>query len=201
MAVAPCLLAATLTGCAGNRAGAGRSSARNVSSALRSLMLEARPIGRGGRYHPAAGGAPVRRCRPRLGSRIAAHVEIFAANRVVLLPAGIGTEPPRIFSDGRIAGVRCYGPLVTLDPTGVVLLRAGVKARLGALFDTWGQPLSARRIASFRLPAGRHVNAFVDGRRWRGSPRAIPLDAHAEIVLEAGPYVPPHRSYMFAPGT
>jgi len=27
----------------------------------------------------------------------------------------------------------------------------------------------------------------------------VPLTAHAEVVLEVGPYVPPHRSYTFPP--
>jgi len=29
----------------------------------------------------------------------------------------------------------------------------------------------------------------------------VPLTRHAEIVLEIGPYVPPHLSYAFPPGT
>jgi len=29
----------------------------------------------------------------------------------------------------------------------------------------------------------------------------VPLARHSEIVLEVGPYVPPHRSYTFPPGT
>jgi len=29
----------------------------------------------------------------------------------------------------------------------------------------------------------------------------VPLTRHAEIVLEVGPHVPPHSSYMFPPGT
>jgi len=45
------------------------------------------------------------------------------------------------------------------------------------------------------------VRAYVDGRRWtRTAPAAIPLTRHAEIVLELGPYVPPHRSFTFPPG-
>jgi hypothetical protein len=45
------------------------------------------------------------------------------------------------------------------------------------------------------------VAVFVDGRRWRGAPAAVPLTPHAEIVLEVGPHVPPHSSYAFPPGT
>jgi hypothetical protein len=30
--------------------------------------------------------------------------------------------------------------------------------------------------------------------------RAIPLRRHAQIVLELGPYIPPHESYLFGMG-
>ena len=90
-------------------------------------MAQARPIGRGARFHPPATGPVIGRCRRRLGPRIGVHVELFAANRVVLVPAGIGTRPPRGFSAGRISGAGCYGDLVTLEPTGVVLVRPGAR--------------------------------------------------------------------------
>jgi hypothetical protein len=129
------------------------------------------------------------------------HVELFAANRVVLLPAGIGTRPPRRISEGRISGASCYGALVTLDPTGLVLVRSGSHPELTDLFRAWGQPLSSRRLASFSASAHGSVSVFIDGRRWGGTPGEVPLRPHAEIVLEVGPYVPPHRAYAFPPGT
>jgi hypothetical protein len=128
-------------------------------------------------------------------------VEVFAADRVLLLPAGIGTRPPRDILDGRVTRAACYGQLVTLDPTGVALVRPGAQLTLGALFRSWGQPLSPTRLASFSAPAGSRVAVFVDGRAWRGTPAAVPLTRHAEIVLEIGPHVPPHLSYAFPPGT
>jgi hypothetical protein len=140
------------------------------------------------------------RCQPGLGARLGVHVEVFAANRVVLLPAGIGTRPPRGFSAGRISRARCYGALVTLEPTGVLLVRPRARLRLNDLFRAWGQPLSPARLASFSTDAPRQVDVFVDGRRWRGAPGDVPLRRHAEIVLEVGPYVPPHPSYTFPPG-
>jgi hypothetical protein len=140
------------------------------------------------------------RCRPRLGSRFGVHVEAFAENRVVLVAAGIGTRPPRTVTAGRISGARCYGDLVTLDPTGVVLVRPRSRLLLGDLFGAWGQPLSPRRLGPFRVPAGTRVSVFVDGRRWRSSPGSVPLARHSEIVLEVGPHVPPHASYLFPRG-
>jgi hypothetical protein len=100
-------------------------------------------------------------------------------------------------SDGRISRARCYGALVTLDPTGVVLVSDGIEPSLAGLFRSWGQPLSNTSLASFR---GGTVEVFVDGRRWQGRPGAVRLTRHAEIVLEIGPYVPPHRSFTFPPG-
>jgi hypothetical protein len=129
------------------------------------------------------------------------HVEVFAANKVVLLPAGIGAESPLDYSSGRISRARCYGALLTIDPTGLVLVRRGARLPLSSLFQSWGQPLSSSRVASFQTPSGEHVAVFVDGRPWAGDPRRVPLSRHAEIVLEVGPHVPPHSSYQFPFGT
>ncbi|HWF52139.1 MAG TPA: hypothetical protein VG294_15975 [Solirubrobacteraceae bacterium] len=164
-------------------------------------MAEARPIGRGPGFQPPAPRSVLGPCRPRLGARVGVHVELFAANRVVLVPAGIGTRAPRRFSAGRIARARCYGDLVTLEPTGVALVRPGARMLLSDLFRAWRQPLSASRLATFSAPGATRVVAFVDGRRWRRSPGTVPLTRHSEIVLEVGPHVPPHSSYTFPSGT
>jgi hypothetical protein len=166
-----------------------------------SLVAEARPIGRGVRFDPAVRGRVLGQCRQALGPRSGVHVEVFAADRVVLLGAGIGTRPPRRFSYGRVTAAGCYGELVTLEPTGLLLLRPGARLSVGDLFRSWGQSLTAREMAGFRVPAGSRVRAYVSGRRWTGPVARIPLVSHAEIVLEIGPYVPPHSAYSFPPGT
>ncbi|MBV9604809.1 MAG: hypothetical protein JO027_06870 [Solirubrobacterales bacterium] len=181
--------------------GAGRRASPEASSTSQSqppaaLLAEARPIGRGAAFQPPARGPVDGRCGKSLGPRFGVHVEVFAANRVVLIPAGIGTRPPRSYSSGRIAGAGCFGALVTLDPTGLVLVRSGEHPQLAELFRSWGQPLTVRRLLSFE----NAVSAFVDGRPWSGPPGRIPLRRHAEIVLEVGPHVPPHASYTFPPG-
>jgi hypothetical protein len=165
------------------------------------LVAGARPIGRGPRFQPSLRGPVVGRCADRLGPRFGVHVEVFAANRVVLIPAGIGTRPPRTVSAGRISRAGCYGALVTLEPTGVVLVRPGARLSVADLFRAWGQPLSTRRLASFRAPPGTTVAAFSDGRPWLGPPGSVPLTRHREIVLEVGPRVSPHPSYTFPPGS
>ena len=165
------------------------------------LLAQARPIGRGARFHPPATGPIVGTCKSKLGARVGAHVELFGANRVVLIAAGIGTRPPIRYSAGRIASAGCYGDLVTLEPTGVVLVRRGAQLTLSDLFRSWGQPLSEHRLASFSAAPAHSVRVFVNGRPQSGPPGAVPLSAHSEIVLEVGPRVPPHASYTFPPGT
>lgn len=182
-------LAVLIAGCGGDS-----------SLVPRALLREARPVGVGPRFQPGIQGRVVGRCEQTLGRRYAVHVEVFAANRVVIIPAGIGTKAPREVQDGQVIRARCYGALVTLAPTGVVLIRDGVSLRLGRLFRAWGEPFSPVRLASFSAPARAHVSVFIDGRRWHGAPRAVRLRRHAEIVLEVGPYVPPHRSFAFPPG-
>jgi hypothetical protein len=196
------MAAAIVTGCANS---APRTEARPSNPAAATipsaLLSEARPIGAGPRFQPPATGPVAGGCLAALGARDGVHVEVFAANRVVLLPAGIGTRSPRTSTTGRITSARCYGALVTLDPTGLVLVRPGARLTVAALFRSWGQPLSATQLASFRAAAGTRVAVFVDGRPWRGAPGTVPLTRHAEIVLEVGPHVPPHSAYDFPPGT
>ena len=201
---APIIAAAIVTGC-----GTGHSAPRpdatgshaSDTAIPRALLSQARPIGAGPDFQPPAAGPVTGPCLPALGPRDGVHVEVFAANRVVLVPAGIGTRSPRTSVTGRITTAGCYGALATLDPTGLVLVRPGADLTVAALFRSWGQPLSATRLASFRAAAGTRVAVFVDGRPWPGAPGAVPLTRHAEIVLEVGPHVPPHSSYAFPPGS
>jgi hypothetical protein len=189
------LAAVLLAGCGSN---AQRSSLAGIP---RSLLRAARPIGVGPRFQPPASGSPVGPCRRELGTRRGVHVEVFAADRVVIVPAGIGAIAPRRLSDGQITRARCYGALVTLDPTGVILVRSGQRLILFDLFRAWGQPLGTSRLASFRAAPGTHVTVFVGGRLWHGAPGRVPLTPHSEIVVEIGPHVPPHSSFTFPPGT
>ncbi|MCW2953031.1 MAG: hypothetical protein JWQ48_2201, partial [Conexibacter sp.] len=156
----------------------------------------------------AAAAAPIGalRCRRDPGRRRFAHLELFAAGRVVPIPPGIGIAPPLVRAGAYVRGGRCSYPVRTTEPTGLLSVRAGgggehaPTVTLGGLFDVWGQPLSRRRMASFRGSARDPVRAYVGGRRWRGDPRAIALAPHAVIVLELGPPIPPHRRYVFPPG-
>jgi hypothetical protein len=112
------------------------------------------------------------------------------------VPAGIGIAPPRRRDGAYVDGGRCHYPLITREPTGVVEVAHGTRATLADLFALWGQPLRRDRLARF---AGS-VRAAVDGNRWRGDPRAIPLTRHGQIVLQVGPPIPSHARYTFPVG-
>jgi hypothetical protein len=64
---------------------------------------------------------------------------------------------------------------------------------LGSFFDIWGQPLSTTQVGSDTGP----VTAYVNGQKFAGNPRDIPLTAHAVIQLNVGTDVAP-RPYTFA---
>lgn len=132
------------------------------------------PIGVGPRYHPPAGAT---RCA-REQTRFAMHLELFANQRVIIVPAGI-----------------CTPDAATATPTGVVQLATHIT--LGELFRGWGEVLAPRRLLSFRGT----TRAFVNGKRWHGDPRRIRLTRHAQVVVEIGGFVAPHPSYLFPKGT
>jgi hypothetical protein len=110
------------------------------------------------------------------------HIELFANRRVIIVPPRVG-----------VRSARCRARLWTVDPTGIVQFER--PARLGALFSVWGRELTTRRLLSFR----GGVRLYVNGVRRRGDPRTLSLRDRDEIVLEVGPFIPPHRSYLFPP--
>ena len=170
----------------------------------RDPSLVPRPVGPGERFRPPAHSQAVARglpvagleCSGRAAARYGAHVEVFAAGRVVVVPGGIGLAPPVRRNGAYVRSARCAYPLMTTEPTGVIEVARGHGATLGTLFALWGQPLSATRLAGF---AGR-VRVHVGGRLWRGDPRDVPLREHAQVVVQVGPRVVPHARYRFPPG-
>ena len=188
--------AVLLIGGCGTTSHSGTGSPAAAQAIPPGLARESRPIGRGRAFAPPARGPVLGPCRPGLGRRVGVHVEVFAADRVVLVAAGIGVRGPVRRLEGRITAARCFGELVTLEPTGVVLLAPGTRATVADLFRSWGRPLGPGRLLSF---AGR-VRVYVAGRRVREPAGRVALTPRGEIVLEVGPYVPPHAGYRFPPG-
>ncbi|WP_028068105.1 hypothetical protein [Solirubrobacter soli] len=150
-------------------------------------------IGKGPEFVPAA--RTVGACEPgEIQGAHRAHLELFGRRRAVVIPAGIGLGAPLRREHHRIVDAACRAGARTLEPTGVIDFDR-TDLTLGDLFATWGEPLTRTRMADFR---GR-VSAFVGGRRVKGDPARIPLRDGAQIVLQVGGYVPPHRTFLFPP--
>jgi hypothetical protein len=179
-----------------------------VSDAGGSNRLVPTPIGTGVRFHPPALTERVvqrkeiagLRCTTGRDERFGVHLELFARGLVVLVPAGIGVAPPWRAVRPQVLDGACSYAARTRTPTGVIEIVKSTRLTLGTFFDVWGQPLGPTRLAGFDARPGQRVRAYVGGSRWMGPARAIPLARHAEIVLELGPYIPPHKSYLFGMG-
>jgi hypothetical protein len=123
------------------------------------------------------------------------HVALFQSGRQMQVPQYIGFAPS-------LAG-GCLYWIHTHDASGIIHIEApdinppqGGPYTLGMLFDIWGQPLEREDVAGLVGP----VTAYVNGERYDGDLRSIPMGAHQQIVLEVGtPLVPP-PNYVFPPG-
>ena len=124
----------------------------------RSTTAVPTPIGVGAAY-TLAPGPPLSgagdACTAGRSAVAAAHVELFAQGRALLIPVGVGV------------GRGCRHSLWTSEPTGVIHISGG-GATLGRLFAIWGQPLAHNRLAGFT--AAGPVRVYVDGVRVSGTP-------------------------------
>jgi len=151
------------------------------------------PIGRGREFVPEPATAGPCAAGPVQG-RFRAHLELFGRRHAAVIPAGIGLGGPLEREHHRIVAAGCRAPARTLDPAGVIDFDRR-DLTLGDFFAIWNEPLGPHRMAGFRGP----VSAFVAGHRVPGDPADIPLRDGAQIVLQVGGYVPPHRSFLFPP--
>jgi hypothetical protein len=116
------------------------------------------------------------------------HLAIYNNGKLIQVQPYIGFAPNPV-------GGGCLYWIHTHDASGVIHLEApdlappqGGPYTLGMLFDIWGQPLQPDDVAGFRGT----VTAYVNGEKYAGDLRAIPLLSHQQIVLEIGtPLVPP----------
>jgi hypothetical protein len=123
------------------------------------------------------------------------HLAIFYDGKQMQVPQYIG------FAPSLVGG--CLYWLHTHDGSGIIHIEApdisppqGGPYTLGMLFDIWGQPLMRSGVAGLNGT----VTAFVNGTRYDGDLRAIPLGAHQQIVLEVGTPVVAAPYYVFPPG-
>ena len=106
------------------------------------------------------------------------HLVILDNGKPVAIPADVGQVPAK----------RCLYWLHTHTPDGIVHIEAPLDRTftLGDFFTIWGQPLSKTRAASAQAAKGASLTVWVDGKKFTGDPRTIPLVAHADIVIQAG---------------
>jgi hypothetical protein len=149
-------------------------------------------------------GAPVDGIECGSGSdeyHIHAHLAIFVNGRQERIPAGAGIVSPRsseqtpkgLFVDN--SGNSCLYWLHAHADDGIIHVESPSKEdfSLGQFFDIWGQPLGNDQVG----PARGTVVAFVNGKRFVGNPRDIPLLNQADIQLDVGNPAVPFKPFKF----
>jgi hypothetical protein len=128
----------------------------------------------------------------RVTMHVHAHVALFVKGVQIEIPADIGIQ-----SQGQ-----CLYWTHTHDNSGLIHVEApdftapnGGPYTLGILFDIWGETLSRTQVARYTGP----VTAFVNGTKYEGDLRAIPLAAHQQITLEVGTPIVAPPNYLFPP--
>ena len=116
------------------------------------------PIGVGPRFHLLPATPAVRAGRPvgalrcvAASRRFGAHIELFAHNRVVIVPAGIGVATPFTRAGAYVRPGGCTYPLRTLQPTGVVQTALVVAGMLAVVIVMLCHPLGGTGRQRLRL--------------------------------------------------
>jgi hypothetical protein len=132
---------------------------------------------------------------------IHAHLAVFVNGAARTIPEGIGIPPPRQVeqsSEGPfVVGGKCYYWLHSHTGDGIIHIESPSQQiyTLGNWFDIWQQPLSNSQVG----PATGTVIAYVNGERFTGDVRSIPLNVHALIQLDVGTDVAP-KPFTFPAG-
>lgn len=122
------------------------------------------------------------------GYHIHAHLNVFVDGTGVWVPAGVGVTRPIVLDplrhDPVVKAAKGYYWLHTHDESGIIHAEAPEQHAftLGQFFDVWGQPLSRHQVG----PAKGDVTVLVDGVRFLGDPRLVPITAHSVIQLNVG---------------
>jgi hypothetical protein len=133
----------------------------------------------------------------RVALHVHAHLSLIVNGKQIQIPPFIGIQPTNTYPG------ECLYWLHTHDASGIIHIEAGdVTApnggpfTLGNFFDVWGQPLTRDQVGVFTGP----VTAFVNGNKYDGDLKAIPLRAHQRITLEVGqPVIDPPPTYLLPP--
>ncbi len=120
------------------------------------------------------------------------HLAIFDNGKQIAIPRFIGFAPAP-GSGG------CLYWIHTHDSSGIIHIEApmlrppqGGPYTLGMFFDIWGEPLATNDVAGMTGP----VTAYVNGMKYDGDLKAIPMGSHQQIVLDIGRPAPP-PNYAF----
>jgi len=126
---------------------------------------------------------------------IHSHLAVYVNGTARQIPLGVGIVQPLVSQtpNGPFASAtHCYYWLHTHATDGIIHIESPVQHTytLGNFFDIWRQPLSVRQVG----PATGTVTAFVNGTKYSGDPRAIPLGSHTDIQLDVGGPIVPFKS-------
>ncbi len=118
---------------------------------------------------------------------IHAHLTVFVNGAARQIPAAIGipgAQAQNTPTGPFIASGSCFYWLHTHAADGIIHIESPVHRTytLGDFFDIWGQPLGPDQVG----PAHGPVTAIFNRQVYRGNPRNIPLEKHAQIQLEVG---------------
>jgi hypothetical protein len=118
---------------------------------------------------------------------IHAHLTVFVNGAARQIPAAIGipgAQAENTPTGPYIASGSCFYWLHTHAADGIIHIESPVHRTytLGGFFDIWGQPLGPDQVGPARGP----VTVIYNGQVYRGNPRNIPLEKHAQIQLEVG---------------
>jgi hypothetical protein len=152
-------------------------------------MPGGKPLGPASSPRPghARGGVPCG-SGEQLRYHVHARLTLFVNGKPRSVPLGVGIGAPlrtQKGEGGRFAsGGSCFSFLHTHAADGVIHIEAPgrVTFTLGQFFAVWNQRLDPRHLGDSR---GRVV-AYLNGKRWRADPRAIPLTRHAQVQLSIG---------------
>jgi hypothetical protein len=110
------------------------------------------------------------------------HLVVFDHGHEIAIPAQIGIP----------AGKQCLYWVHTHTPDGIIHIEAPLDRTftLGDFFRVWAEPLSRTTAATAHADKGTTLKVWLDGKPYTKDPATIPLTAHADIVIEAGPPFP-----------
>jgi len=132
---------------------------------------------------------------------IHAHLAVYVGGSARGIPAGIGIAPPRqvrqAASGPVVVGCSCFYWLHSHTADGIIHIESPERRSytLGNYFDIWMESLDSQHVG----PAAGTVIAYVNGQRFSGSPREIPLSADTLIQLDVGSDIAP-QPFTFPAG-